>query len=76
MVHTPGYMEWRNTIAHLSEYIQDTIPTLSTPELLAAYNSALVGVARERLNPEMSYGDFHFATGLILGELRKRGIKP
>lgn len=76
MAHTPGYRGWRSTIAHIDEYLDRVIPTLSTPELLAAYNDVLVGVARERLDLQRSCGDFHFAAGMILGELRKRGLKP
>ena len=72
---TLGYMEWRDTVADRSEYLLDALEKLTVPELYAANDRLMGGLAAERLNPTNSHGDFHLAAGMIRGLLYKAGHK-
>lgn len=73
---TPGYIEWRDTVARRDQYLFDALEKLTIPELLAAENRLIGGLAAECLNPTGSHGDFHFAAGMIRGLLSKASRNP
>lgn len=73
---TPGYIEWRATVAAPDENLFDALKKLTIPELFAAENRLMGGLAAERLNPANSSGDFHFAAGLLVVLLSKATRKP
>lgn len=73
---TPGYIEWRDTVARRDQYLFDALEKLTIPELFAAENRLMGGLAAERLNPANSSGDFHFAAGIVRGLLSKATRKP
>ena len=72
---TLGYLEWRDTVAARGEDLLDALEKLTVPELYAANNRLMGGLAAERLNPTNSHGDFHLAAGMIRGLLYKLGHK-
>lgn len=72
---TPGYLEWCDTVADRGEDLLDALEKLTVPELYAANDRLLGGLAAERLNPTNSHGDFHLAAGIIRGLLYKAGHK-
>lgn len=72
---TLGYFEWRDTVAARDEDLLDALEKLTVPELYAANDRLMGGLAAERLNPTNSHGDFHFAAGMIRGLLYKAGHK-
>lgn len=72
---TLGYLEWRDTVAARDEDLLDALEKLTVPELYAANDRLISGLAAERLNPTNSHGDFHFAAGMIRGLLYKAGHK-
>lgn len=73
---TLGYMEWRDTVADRGEDLFDALEKLTVPELYAAKDRLLGGLAAERLNPTNSHGDFQLAAGMIRVLLYKAGHKP
>ena len=72
---TPGYLEWRDTVAARGEDLLDALEKLTIPELFAANSRLMGGLAAERLNPTRSHGDFHLAAGIIRGLLYRAGHK-
>lgn len=72
---TLGYLEWRDTVADRSEDLLDALEKLTVPELYAANDRLMGGLAAERLNPTNSHGDFHLAAGMIRSLLYKAGHK-
>ena len=72
---TLGYLEWRDTVADRGEDLLDALEKLTVPELYAANDRLIGGLAAERLNPTSSHGDFHLAAGIIRGLLYKAGHK-
>lgn len=72
---TPDYLKWRDTVAGRGEDLLNALKKLTVPELYAAKDRLMGGLAAERLNPTISRGDFHFAAGMIRGLLYKAGHK-
>lgn len=73
---TPGYIEWRDTVATRDERLLEALEKLTIHELFAANARLRGGLAAERLNPTSSHGDFHLAAGMIRGLLSKATRKP
>ena len=72
---TLGYLEWRDTVAARGEDLFDALEKLTVPELYAAKDRLMGGLAAERLNPTNSHGGFNLAAGIIRGLLYKAGHK-
>ena len=70
-----GYLEWRDTVAARGEDLLDALEKLTVPELYAANDRLMGGLAAERLNPTNSHGDYHLAAGMVCGLLYKAGHK-
>lgn len=73
---TPGYIEWRDTVARRDQFLFDALEKLTIPELFDAKNRLMGGLAAERLNPANSSGDFHFAAGIVRGLIFAKSRKP
>ena len=71
---TLGYMEWRDTVAQRNEALLVALRRLTISELYAAYERLIGGLTAERLNPDMSHGNFHLAAGIIRGLLVENGV--
>lgn len=72
---TLGYLEWRDTVATRGERLFGALEKLTVPELYAANDRLIGGLAAERLNPTNSHGDFHLAAGMIRSLLYRAGHK-
>lgn len=75
-LYTLGYLDWRRTIARDYERLDEIVSELTLEAAQAAFDSAIVGFTAERLNPDASQGDFHFARGLLLGHICKLKKSP
>lgn len=73
---TPSYLEWRDTVADRDEYLLDALEKLTIPELFAANDRLMGGLAAERLNPTNSNADFHLAAGMLRGLIFVKSRKP
>lgn len=73
---TSGYTEWRATVAAPNENLLDALEKLTIPELFAANDRLMGGLAAERLNPTNSNGDFHLAAGMLRGLIFAKSRKP
>lgn len=71
-----SYLKWRDTVAQREENLINALEKLTAPELRAAKDRLLGGLAAERLDPMTSRGDFHYAAGILDGLLYKAGHKP
>lgn len=71
-----GYLEWRATVAAPDEGLLNALEKLTIPELFAASNRLMGGLAAERLNPTSSHGDFHLAAGMIRALMLVKSRKP
>ena len=70
-----SYLKWRDTVAARGENLINALEKLTVPELYAANDRLMGGLAAERLNPTNSHGGFHLAAGMIRGLLYKAGHK-
>ena len=65
----------RATIETRGENLINALEKLTVPELYAANDRLIGGLAAERLNPTNSHGGFNLAAGIIRGLLYKAGHK-
>ena len=70
-----SYLKWRDTVAARGENLINALEKLTVPELYAANDRLMGGLAAERLNPTNSHGGFNLAAGIIRGLLYKAGHK-
>ena len=70
-----SYLKWRDTVAARGENLINALEKLTVPELYAANDRLMGGLAAERLNPTNSHGGFSLAAGIIRGLLYKAGHK-
>ena len=70
-----SYLKWRDMVAARGENLINALEKLTVPELYAANDRLMGGLAAERLNPTNSHGGFNLAAGIIRGLLYKAGHK-
>ena len=70
-----SYLKWRDTVAARGENLINALEKLTVPELYAANDRLIGGLAAERLNPTNPHGGFNLAAGIIRGLLYKAGHK-